>query len=270
MRLLGKIIIIYFGISISYSLACGPLDTDLWDKSIVPIMQLNQNDSTYATIGTGFFIYSYDPHCYAVLISNKHVLKSNAELFIRVKLKPGFKDVSDTVSLDKYFNIKDNLISPLDTAVDLAAVLVCKKEDSWDIGAAPKSKFQDIGKIIRGTEIYYLGFPNGISFSNRIAPVYRQGCIALDAEYYNGLYLIDAMSIRGSSGSPIFDCFNNLLGIMKGYVNIYEYDEHKYEVVSDSINVDGKVLANSGLGAIIPINHLNEFMTQIDPNWRKR
>ncbi len=221
-----------------------------WDKAVVEILKFDANDSAFKNHGTGFLVKTYDPAKPQVLISNRHILADRSDLWVRVNLShTGIKNV-DTVPLEGTYSLRSRVIYPTDSNLDLAALPMPRIHTNWDIRVHSKSMFGDTSDIMRGTQIWYLGFPGDISLGARSVPVYRDGAIALDEDLISGQYLIDGTVIGGSSGSPVFTCDGRLVGVLCGHWN--------YGTI------------NSGIGRMIPVNQLVELMNEISPSWSAR
>jgi len=240
-----------------------------WDKAILEIIKKN-DDTSYSNFGTGFLVGTYDSQCPIILLSNRHILKKRGDLYFRVNLKDtSFKRV-DTVFMGLSDSINTKVLYPRDEKLDLAAYLLCHRRSDWDVKYLPKSKFKQIKEVKRGTKVYYLGFPISISIEGHSTPVYRNGVIALDRRFINDDYLIDGMVMQGSSGSPVFDCIGNLVGVIYSHLNYYSNDPRVWDVFGDGIRIDGNIRLNSGLGRIIPIDRVSEFMEEIFPGWKSK
>ena len=238
-----------------------------WDKKIVEIIKYNSRDSTYYNHGTGLLVKTYDTTFPQVLLSNRHILQDRNDLWIRVNLKDTTEKKVDTVSLQQVYSLSSEVKYPADENLDLAALPIPILHVNWDVLVHVKSLFASDAK--RGTEIYYLGFPASISTGERSTPIYRSGVIALDREYLHGEYLIDGMVIQGSSGSPVFNCDGKLLGILHGHVN-YSSNVSGFDIFGPSVRIDASLRLNSGLGLLIPVDRLIEFLEEISPGWSNR
>jgi hypothetical protein len=141
-------------------------------------------------------------------------------------------------------------------------------QKNWDITSQPKSLFSNRINIKRGSNIYFLGFPLGISIKEKSIPVYRHGFVSLDKPYLDGSYLLEALVLPGSSGSPVFDCSGVLLGVLSGHVSYYSSDQpNSFEIKGPSVLISGRMINNSGLGTMIPADKLLSFLSEISPEW---
>jgi len=79
--------------------------------------------------------------------------------------------------------------------------------------------------------------------------------------------LVDAVVISGSSGSPVFDCRGNFLGILFSHINYYHSDAALPEIVGSGIKVDGYLRVNSGLGRMVPVDKVISFLASFSNAW---
>jgi S1-C subfamily serine protease len=241
-----------------------------WDRCVIEILKPRQlPDSGYANFGTGFLVRAYDTLNLQLLVSNRHILENRSDLFIRVNVAGGRNRSVDTVSLEVLCGLGKNVLLPEDPTLDLAALPMPMIDTSWDVSVQVKSMFAPLSKLARGTEVYFLGFPGGISMSERSVPVYRSGVIALDRTYGDGGYLLDATVIGGSSGSPVFNCQGNFVGVILSHINSYSADPNLPEVISREGTIDGALLLSSELAGMIQVDRIIEFLTSISSGWGK-
>lgn len=152
-------------------------------------------------VATGFLMQYEEKTQYCCIITCKHVTQIK-NLWIRYNAKPRkpFTMVRASVAeLEKHgltwcFHPNPN--------VDLAAMILYVSRDDSDVFGIPISVFGDFDKTAEGDDIFFLGFPLGITGKLRVTPVVRSGIVALKKE--NSTYLIEANAFPGSSGSPVF------------------------------------------------------------------
>lgn len=140
------------------------------------------------------------------------------------------------------------------------------------------------GEVVEGDETFMAGYFSPIS-STRNLPIVRHGNVAMlpseqiQTEYgYADVYLVEARSIGGISGSPVFvrpplrygiempkgttalfDAIGQfkLLGVMHGHWDIKESRMNEHEVIHDR-----KHGVNMGIGIVVPAVKLLETLNQ--------
>lgn len=255
---------------VNHASGCDESTIPEWDERIVEVLSFRSVDSSFRTIGTSFLVRLYDSPYRQLLISNRHVFRNTDSLWLRFNLILGTGAKVDTVPLSDTTYFPYGIIYPSDTGIDLAALPMPIYHTNWAVKCISKSYFSPISDIRRGSEIFYLGFPLGISLLDRSVPVYRKGEIALDRQLIKGTYLLDAKVLGGSSGSPVFSCEGKLVGVIASSLNYYFSDDKLPEIVSDSMQVECGILSSAGLGVMIPIETVIDFIDQIEPGWKNR
>jgi hypothetical protein len=180
-------------------------------------------------MGTGFFVFVKNeaggPGGYSYLVTAKHVLKDSQgrdlpRIFIRLDKLQGD---SEFVSLDLLQSGRRIVYShPTDSTVDIAVIPILPNESVYDFKAIPedmittKESFAGL-QIAEGTDVFFLGLFVPYYGQHKNIPVFRFGRVAMFPEQsirwqdstsaapQNAqIYLLEAQSYGGSSGSPVF------------------------------------------------------------------
>ncbi len=179
---------------------------------VVELTQVDSGEEYYDPFGTGFFISipSTENGYFLCFVTAKHVIQPliNRKIGILVNGKDGNVIVLPTMDNGVWYNKKD-------PSADVA-VIICNQDPSIDI--IPISIVDFIQrpelqsrKIGIGDEVYMTGLFAPIPWQQRHMPIVRHGNIAMIPdepiqldEGYSDVYLIEARSIGGVSGSPVF------------------------------------------------------------------
>lgn len=220
-------------------------------------------DSLYIPHGTGFLMLSYDKEKPVTVVTNEHVLRNryiyvtvpadtalinymNKNKFKTITLKGQTWEFEGNKIRLEYELIPDSTFVH-DKELDIAAfkINMGNSVELTDTSELQISNISSIGistvkfkkDIPLGTEIYFIGFPFSIGteygwnykgyytklFSETIpTPLVREGIVAWTSPNYD-LFLLDAFSYSGNSGSPVFtknDIQNQtyLIGIVAGHL----------------------------------------------------
>ena len=185
---------------------------------------------------------------------------------------------------------QDWYLHPTDETADVAVVQVLTEPSAdvlaisiGDFGLPEKLKRLDIGI---GDEVFMTGLFTAVPGQTRNMPIVRHGNIAMMPEEqiqtelgYADVYLVEARSIGGLSGSPVFVrhtlgmkvkvgddrsdiMFGNgpgvtLLGLMHGHWDIREADLN-----NPNISQSRKHGVNLGVGIVVPANKIYETLYQ--------
>jgi hypothetical protein len=246
----------------------------------------NQNEQF---AGTGFFIGTKQENSvFVYLVTAKHVVagieskSKDGKVLIKMNNKNGGSQLIES-------NVHDWVDNPEDTSVDIK-VLACMPSPELDWLALPMSiiatddviKKQSIGV---GDELFITGLFVHHSGQAHNIPIIRVGNIAampdekvstkdlgsIDA------YLIEARSIGGLSGSPVFVNLDSLragmiimsakqkgfggriyylLGMMHGHIDA---NESEFDGVTQNIKSSR---INTGIGIVVPATKLLEIINQ--------
>jgi len=151
-------------------------------------------------LGTGFIVDFEPGKRIGVLVTCKHLAQAQ-NLCVRLNAKEGLPYTMMSQPLEEFEKHGFIWCFHPDKDVDLAMRINFVNKDI-DILAIPPPLFGNFEEAAEGDDIFFLGFPLGITGQTRVTPVVRSGIIALKGE--DSTYLIDANTFPGSSGSPVF------------------------------------------------------------------
>jgi len=246
-------------------------------------------DSVYIPHGTGFLMLSYDENKPLVIVTNEHILRNKYiyitvpvdSMFIKYMNENNFKGITMRNQEWEFIGNKIRLqyeLIPDSTFVynkelDIAAFKI-NMGNSYELDDSTELQISNVSgigvtavkykkDIQLGTEIFFIGFPFAIGtehgwayngsftklFSESIpTPLVRRGIVAWSSSNYD-LFLLDAFSYNGNSGSPVFtqsDMQNKsyLIGIVAGHLPSDKSD-------------------NVGLARCIWVDHIMELIKKL-------
>jgi len=243
-------------------------------------------------VGTGFLIgvkrLGMEDSYGTYLVTNKHVLqKSDGStipiLGFRVNLIKGGVEIIKVPLVEK--GDKKNIFFHNDPSVDLAVIIpkgldLTKHDFKFMLDDLLTSK-EDLTRLEvgEGTDVFFVGLFGSHFGQQKNTPVVRFGKLAEVTDEkvnWNGvmtdLYLLEATSIGGHSGSPVFFYLEGfrrpgvitaggqvfkLAGVMQGYFN--ELSEIQMFQPTQVTPIPVAVL-NSGISAIVPAYKLHEIL----------
>src|SRR3989344_5946907 len=262
-------------------------------KSVVFVcMQASKDAQQLKAVGTAFLVALEEKemnYTFGYIVTAKHVLnyikaKSiGGNLFLRINDKNGGSIIATT-------NVNDWKVHPTDDALDVAVLNLYLPIDTYDVIYIPANmattpeiiKQQSIGI---GDEVFITGlFVNHVG-RKRNLPVIRSGNLSLMAEepVYTTLgetdaYLIEARSIGGLSGSPVFVYLCvvrhidkqvkfvtgeragfSWLGIMHGH---WKIPANTKDVIIEDENEDQNGEKHTGIGIVVPATKVLEVINQ--------
>jgi hypothetical protein len=215
-----------FGI-LSFNIAYSQwLDPQLLKSTV--LLEKIQNNS-FVPHGTGILMYNYNNPSELIVVTCAHLIRDKKQISVRVKPDSNFiKVLSQTGQKQLVIN---NAIVIGNTLRFLASLESdnCFIHPTLDIAAfrliippaifvtdtsrtriemskllgIPKSGLEFRKDLLLGDEVYFIGFPLGYGATNLVEPIVRSGSIAWLPEEEN-IFLLDAFSFGGNSGSPIF------------------------------------------------------------------
>lgn len=259
-------------------------------KAVVTFIFISDQKNNLIPNGTGFFVMvkdEEDPNRgYGYLVTAKHVLEDESKkllpaVSIRLNRKDGGSDL-----------IKVTLEGPNalhlhpDPDVDLAVIPLFPSQETYDFKMIPEDllttaeRFKE-ANIREGDEVFFTGLFGHFFGANRNYPVVRFGRVALLTDekipWKQGsdekvkmldLYLIEAQSFGGNSGSPVFFSLGAtrepgglnlsykllLAGVMQG-----TFLDAREIVVAETRKVPFS-LGNIGIAAVVPAYKLHELL----------
>jgi hypothetical protein len=234
---------------------------------------------------TGFFVSVPSqnlPGSYCYFVTAKHVATdlADSEIYFLVNKKGGGTTRMNGVG-DAWY------LHPTDKTADVAVTQMAMTPDA-DMIAVPLGDFvtpldirnQTIGI---GDEVFATGLFTPVTGSRSLLPIVRHGNIAMIPHEqvqtelgFADVYLVEARSIGGLSGSPVWargsllSAFQSsasgepvpvslvgpgkLLGLMHGHWDVRESKKNDYEVVHDRRGV------NLGIGIVVPAMKILETL----------
>jgi len=208
------------------------------------------------------------------LVTNKHVLKNQIEIILRLKTIENNKIIEYPLQL--VIEDKEIWHGHPSNLIDIAIIRINGgklQEDGIkffifksDRNILLKTEMIESG-ISLGDEIFLLGYPMGLVDLDSPVPVVRQGIIAsMQNPMIKEYFLIDSQNYPGNSGGPVIYKPNinfiegtknytksRLIGVVNSYI--------MYNDVAVSLQTRQQVLIlsqNSGLANVIPVDYINE------------
>lgn len=191
-------------------------------KKAVAFIYIKDSSGKFVPTGTGFYmaVRKDSVTFYGYLITAKHVIRRMdgtylGEIFIRI---PGLKDtLLQHLSKILVYNLPSrNVHFHSDTTVDVAVISGLFDNNKYDFSPLPedflvtKSVFDSL-KISEGNEVFFTGLFTPYIGEKANYPITRFGRVSLITDervYWNGnyrnLYLIEATTYWGNSGSPVY------------------------------------------------------------------
>lgn len=261
-------------------------------KGIAYIGEVSHEDESGVSgdlLATGFFVFvpskRFPGLSFSHFVTAKHVADDlkDRNAYILVNGKDG-----GTVVLTNYH--AHWWLHPTDKTADLAVLQVAKQEnvEPWAVGIDEFITQDDIAKdrVCIGDEVFITGLFTEAPGRVKNTPIIRHGNIAMlpDEQIqtelgYADVYLVEARSIGGISGSPAFvrptlsfsvrreDATTasflavedniKLLGLMHGHWDVKESDINKAPIVHDR-----KHGVNYGIGIVVPAAKILETIMQ--------
>lgn len=264
----------------------GPIPSEI--KSIVCFIFIEHKGKIIPN-GTAFFVSVKDPlkpnAVAGYLITAKHVLykpdtKEYLEkVYIRLNKKDGGSEAA--IIPIKVRGSEKTVYFHSDTSVDLAAIPLFADQTRFDFKylhehfITTEEDYRKL-KIREGSEVFFMGLFLPFPGAEKNYPVVRFGRIALVTDEkinWNGtkttLYLIEAGSYGGNSGSPVFFYLGSdrepgsvivgtpvlkLAGVMQGTFE----EKLGLEVINTKSSPASR--SNMGIAAIVPAYKLHELL----------
>ncbi|MBU0692256.1 serine protease [bacterium] len=236
-------------------------------------------DGSRSAIGTGFLftIDVGDGKIQPMIISNRHMFE-NKDRILEVALH-----LRDPSKKGLWFGAP-----PLVRRVNLSEVEFHSNEEI-DIACLPAgwTATEDVFSVFLneshlctfeedelqpGLEIWFVGYPAGLSDTTYNLPILRRGWIAthpkIDFEKKK-IFLVDANVFNGSSGSPVIARIDNkvkLLGVVSaGFINS---QPRKVQGINQEAYVE--FAENLSLGCVIKSSVLPEILDVVRAEWNSR
>ena len=258
-------------------------------KSVVAFIFIKNEKRVLIPNGTGFFVgvkNTPTSDSFSVyLVTAKHVLyKSNTtdfhdKIFVRLNKKDGGSQIGDIPIITE--GEKRNIFTHSDSSVDIAVIPFLPDQERFDFKflsegmIITKEAFKEL-KIREGSDVFFTGLFAPYMGSDRNYPIVRFGRVALVTDEkiewqkkLMDLYLIEAGSYGGNSGSPVFFYLGSdrepgslivgapiikLAGVMQGTF----LDAHEIKVIeTKEIPI---AFSNMGIAAVVPGYKLHEIL----------
>lgn len=232
--------------------------------------------------GTAFFLsvpFHGPEGVFVYLVTAKHIVEKMRQksldqlIYVRVNKKNGGTDfIKISMDLVKFH--------PSDPRVDIAVIQLPRLSHLFDIKFIPHQSMVTSDEIIEekgidiGNEVFLVGLFTMHYGSQRNIPIVRVGNIAQMPEepimIKGGLvdaYLIEARSIGGISGSPVFVRLGEdresdsyyLLGLMHGHWDLEVSGAGPDTIIEDALISEG---INMGIAVVVPAQKIMEVLNQ--------
>ncbi len=226
---------------------------------------------------TAFYVSIQDHGVgFRYLVTAEHVVSGlqtrGQKIWVRANLKNG-RTREDQLSSAEWCMHPGSEAEGL-TDVALTSVDVAPDEDLLMIPLSPPNDMAATGQLLQkrgvgaGHEIFITGLFRSHYGNQRNVPIVRVGNIAMmrgepvKTEYCGHIdaYLVEARSVHGLSGSPVFINIGGLmflLGLMHGHFDVENLTE---DVVTE--DADGTRGIHTGIGVVIPVEKIIETLNQ--------
>lgn len=239
-----------------------------------------QHPGGESSIGTGFFYQAKfndgSDRSITFLISNRHVFDDPAGrlmMNLNRKKKDGSVDYGNTITVDQN-DFREGYVAHPNSSVDLACVNVSPlthKNAFWKHLHTDFMKPIDYSKVVPGSDVLFVGYPeNRYDVVNNL-PLIRKGSIAsIPSMDFNGLeqIVIDAQVFQGSSGSPVFVVQEANYALL-GVVSQTMIRHSKLQTLQANLPDIG-VEQILGLGIIVKQKHVQELIDYATPEIIRR
>lgn len=259
-----------------------------WEvKKCVFFIGLQMADKTMKTVGTGFLVMDdISKTKLSYLVTAKHILNGIASkgldvVYIRMNLTDGTTSWIPT----KYSEWKLNA----DINVDVC-ILRLRPNNSWDhmyyaLSTSISDRLISEFEIDVGDEVFIIGLFTHHHGKQKNIPIARIGNIAAmkdekiqTTKHLMDAYLIEARSIGGLSGSPVFISLGDvrfyqnklhytengrsflLIGLIYGHYDVHslEWDE-----IESNTNIRSRIeKINTGIAIVTPVEKILETIQQ--------
>lgn len=253
-------------------------------KKCVAFVALQMADETFRLVGTVFFIVrDKQKHNYSYAVTAKHVIegvknKGLEKVFLKLNLTDGQSGLFATNISDWIYHNDKNVdiaIHPIGLQSNFDHLL-------YPESAFATSEFINKNEIDVGDEVIITGLFKHHHGTTRNLPIVRIGNISAmvgeriqTKETLMDGYLIEARSIGGLSGSPVFinlgivrklggqikhcqgDDFHNLLGLIYGH-----YDSNVGQIDQANTDSNENERVNTGIAIVTPVTKIIDMFNQ--------
>jgi len=257
-------------------------------KSVVVFIFVKNEEGDLIPNGTGFFVGVKNPsgsNFHVYLVTAKHILyKTNTmdfvdTVFLRINKKEGGYELGSIPIISE--GEERNVFTHSDSSVDIVVISCLPDQEKYDFKfltddlITTKEAFKEL-KIREGSDVFFTGLFTPYMGSERNYPIVRFGRVALVTDEkieWQGklmdLYLIEAGSYGGNSGSPVFFYLGSdrepgsivigspilkLAGVMQGTF----LDAYKIGVVeTKEVPI---AFSSMGIAAVVPGYKLHEIL----------
>lgn len=226
------------------------------------VLMIGEGEPRVTPKGSGALV-SHKEQLYA--ITAKHVVQNIPNPIFVYNSKSGYRIRLSTNKLTE--KLGHEWVHHSDVNVDLSIIPFALTQEH-DLKAMSSDSFQSFNNINDGDEVFFMGFPFGLSQSERITPLIRQGCVSLKFEiekiwrgirYAPKTILIDGNVSAGNSGSPVFrkPTFGDNVARLYGVITSH--------IASDIFDYQGRAIGreNSGLGIAASIDHILDLIESL-------
>jgi hypothetical protein len=224
--------------------------------------------------GLGFRFLVTAEHCIAGFA------EKGWELYIRSNLRNGGVREDNWSAAHWYYHPNVGSTDVAIATVDFSAEedfvnILLRTDETPNRGIAGTAEVIEANRLGIGDELFIVGLFKSHHGRKRNVPIIRTGNLAMmrgepvrTTFGYTDAYLVEARSIAGLSGSPVFIHWQlldppgatqfRLLGLMHGHFDIENLNEDT--VVDSAALVSGGI--NTGIGVVIPVEKILETIDQ--------
>lgn len=222
------------------------------------------------SIGTGFFylapLNNGTNRSIMLLISNRHVLldgKGRLTINLNRKKEDSTPDFGNIRTFDQV-GFESGYFAHPDPEVDLACLNVpgiTRTDAFYKYLDDRVLKSIDYEKVAPGSEVIFVGYPQGLYDPVNYLPIIRRGFIASvpDVDFNGkGQIVIDAQIFPGSSGSPVFVAWDGKYSLL-GVVSETMIRDSQLEILQTNMPPVG-IKQILGLGIVVKQRHVQELI----------
>ena len=223
-----------------------------------------------SSIGTGFFYYvplnNGTDRSIVLLISNKHVFldpKGRLTISLNREKEDSTPDYGNIRTFDQV-GFEDAYFTHPDSEVNLACInasAITRTDVFYRYLNEGVLTAIDYEKVAPGSEVIFVGYPQGLYDPINYLPIIRSGVIASVPNVdFNGKgqIVIDAQIFPGSSGSPVFVSWDGRYSLL-GVVSDTMTRDSELQILQAS-NPQLGVKEMLGLGIVVKQRHVRELI----------